>query len=140
MSDFMQKWLRKGKGEIKKPPSILFPDPTKINDLQTAASVSAANDAVIVDLTSSEKSNVTTHGSSERKRKRSGQYGSYTPEIRLRIAKYCIDNGPARTSRHFSAELGWTVNESTVRNIKKILCVKSQKADIQDRDAKVPTR
>ncbi|KAK3089336.1 hypothetical protein FSP39_002806 [Pinctada imbricata] len=51
------------------------------------------------------------------KRKR-GQYSDYSPEQRLKIARYAIENGNSAAARHFSRKLGKAVNESTVRGMK----------------------
>eukprot|EP00058_Branchiostoma_floridae_P025428 XP_002610918.1 hypothetical protein BRAFLDRAFT_91515 [Branchiostoma floridae] len=51
-------------------------------------------------------------------RKKRGNYATYSPEIRARIAKMCIEIGPQRTAACMSIELGRQLNESTVRYIK----------------------
>ncbi|CAH1240233.1 Hypp5957 [Branchiostoma lanceolatum] len=51
-------------------------------------------------------------------RKKRGNYATYTPEMRARIAKMCIDIGPQRTAERMSREIGRQLNESTVRYIK----------------------
>ena len=107
MSD-VTKRLKFGKLNIKKPPKACLPDPREIADEETAQTTTSANDEVCAVI-----------DSPSRKRKRIEEYGKYSPEVRLKIARYCIDNGPAKTARHFTKELGRPVNESTIRNIKK---------------------
>lgn len=55
---------------------------------------------------------------STRKRKR-GEYHNYTGEQRAKIAKFAVENGNIRAARHFSQLLGFSINESSVRTIKK---------------------
>ena len=43
-----------------------------------------------------------------------GQYSDYSPEKRLKIARYAIENGNSAAARHFSRAL----NESTVQGLK----------------------
>jgi hypothetical protein len=124
----MDKWLKRGKVTIKQPPNILLPNPTKIDDTEVACAVTAANDAVI-ELTGESDAPTPSPSTPSRKRNRSGQYFNYSPEVRLRIAKTCIDAGPAKTARQFSKELGFPVNESTVRNIKKAFLSSPHKPD-----------
>ena len=52
-----------------------------------------------------------------RKRKR-GAYEQYSDEVRTKIARYAIDNGVAKTSRRFTADLGKRVSETTVRSMR----------------------
>lgn len=42
----------------------------------------------------------------------------YDEDQRLKIARYAIFNGSSAAARHFSAELGRPMNESTVRSIR----------------------
>jgi len=53
-----------------------------------------------------------TPPSSFKKRKR-GTYNAFDSERRAKIARYAVDNGVMNAARRF------TVNESTVRNLKK---------------------
>ena len=53
-----------------------------------------------------------------RKRKR-GAYEQYSDEVRTKIARYAIDNGVAKTSRRFTADLGKRVSETTVRSMRE---------------------
>lgn len=102
----MLNWLKFGKVTAKAPPSILLPDPRESASNDEACSTSAANSAVIEVLEPSTP-----------KRKRD-DYGKYSPEQRAKMARYCIQNGPAKAARHFSSQLGRKVNESTLRSIK----------------------
>lgn len=111
----MDKWLKQGKLNIQQPSKLCLPDPRAIEDTEKAQSYSSANANVSKEMDSTNG----TPSKSSRKRKRPESYGQYSPETRLKIARYCIDNGPAKTSRHFSDILGRPVNESTVRNMKK---------------------
>lgn len=65
---------------------MYLPDPRKVSDIDTAASTSKANDKVDAEMK-------TFSG----KPKRPAEYGTnkYSPEIRLKIAKLCIEHGPA---------------------------------------------
>lgn len=45
-------------------------------------------------------------------------YSDYDNEQRMKIARYAIDNGPAKAARHFTTVLKRRVNESTVRSIR----------------------
>ena len=54
---------------------------------------------------------------SGRKRKR-GEYSHYTPEQKAKIARFAIDNGNSRATKHFSESMGRTINESTFRSCK----------------------
>lgn len=121
----MAQWLKKGKCSIKQPSMIILPDETTLRDSEQASAISAANDKVceILVCMGSAPNNPS---SSSRKRKRSGQYGIYSPEVRLSIAEYCMDNGPVKMARHFSSKHGWPVNESTVRNMKNMLICQVQ--------------
>ena len=53
------------------------------------------------------------------KRKKSGKYIQYADEVRARIGKYASENGNERARKHFSVEFP-TLNESTIRNFKKM--------------------
>lgn len=44
------------------------------------------------------------------------EYGTYTPETTAKIARYAIENGPAKAACHFSEDLGREVTESTIRS------------------------
>ncbi|XP_023218721.1 uncharacterized protein LOC111620926, partial [Centruroides sculpturatus] len=57
------------------------------------------------------------NGQSDKRRKR-GNYRTYSAEIRAKIAKHAIEKGNASAVRHFSTILGRPVSESTVRYIK----------------------
>ena len=45
--------------------------------------------------------------------------GKYADEVRARIGKYASENGNERARKHFSVEFP-TLNESTIRNFKKM--------------------
>jgi hypothetical protein len=102
----MLNWLKFGKVTAKAPPSILLPDPRECETNDEACGTSSANTSV---------NEVLSPTPSKRKRE---SYGRYSPEQRAKMARYCIDNGPAKAARHFSKELGCSINESTIRSIK----------------------
>ena len=52
-------------------------------------------------------------------RKNRGVYHKLTPNMRARIGKYASENGVAAAAGHFSRELDKSLNESTVRGLKK---------------------
>lgn len=52
------------------------------------------------------------------KRKR-GPYRQYDAQVRVKIAKYACENGNKSTVYKYSAELGHSISESTVRNFKR---------------------
>lgn len=54
----------------------------------------------------------------KRPKKKRKSYGKFSPETCLKMAKYCLDTGPAKTARHFWNTLWRKVNESTVRSMK----------------------
>ena len=85
-----------------------LPNPNDAPDSRTALLTEAANDAV---------ETVVRSDPGSRKRKR-GEYTSYDEDIRAKIARYSIDNGVAKTSRKFSADMGRKVSESTVRSMR----------------------
>ncbi|ELU18281.1 hypothetical protein CAPTEDRAFT_185762 [Capitella teleta] len=86
-----------------------MPDPNAEGNPADAACCAAAN-AEIARI--QEAANM---GTPKRKR---GEYGLYTDEQRLKIARYTVDNGPAKAAHHFSTLFGCPVNESTVRSIR----------------------
>ena len=66
-------------------------------------------------------------------RKKRGPYGRYSPDERAEIGQYACDNGIAAAARHFSKRFKSTINESTVRTMKKdYLEVLRQKRAAQD--------
>lgn len=107
--------MRNEKLGVKTPNSPILPDPVHDDDVQEARVTTSCNE-------------VEHFLSTPRKRKR-GDYGTYSPEIRVKMARYAIDNGPAKTARHFPAELGENVNERTGRSIKKLYRNSSSKSD-----------
>lgn len=68
-----------------------------------------------VDVLVSEAKNVTPVREIKRKR---NDYGDYSPETRMKIAKFAVENGNSRAARHFSHKLGRKINESIVRGMK----------------------
>ena len=56
--------------------------------------------------------------SSARKRKR-GPYHDCPAELKLKIARYAIDTTATKAARAFETEVGYKLNESTVRSWKK---------------------
>ena len=48
-----------------------------------------------------------------------GQYHHYDAELRAKIAKYACENGNKSTVDKFSAQLGYSLSEATVRNFKR---------------------
>ena len=86
-----------------------LPDPNTRPTFESAACCAAANAGIM---------EVMATAPPGQKRKRTN-YRRYDEELCLKIARYAVDNGPAKAARHFKAELGHTVNESTVCPIKK---------------------
>ena len=84
------------------PPGL--PDPNNEDSTQAALECVTVNDAI--------------EATAPKTRKR-GSYGIVDEEERLKSARYAIEFGPAKASRHFSAKLGRPMNESTVRSIRK---------------------
>lgn len=82
-----------------------MPDPSREETAEEAELCAAAN---------MEIDNVST----PKGRRKRGTYGRYNEKQRLEIATYTCDNGPAKSSRHFTALFGHPVNESTVRAIR----------------------
>ncbi|KAH3892228.1 hypothetical protein DPMN_016342 [Dreissena polymorpha] len=99
-------WLKTGPTPPRSPSVPGLPDPANSASQKEAVTTQAANDAV-------EKVLVTE----SRKRKR-GEYFNYDDEIRAKIARYAIDNGVAKASRHFSADLAHNVSKTTVRSMR----------------------
>lgn len=48
-----------------------------------------------------------------------GSYTTYTPEQKALIGRYAAENGNAKAVQKYTAELGVSVKESTVRQFKK---------------------
>ncbi|XP_052260433.1 uncharacterized protein LOC127864624 isoform X1 [Dreissena polymorpha] len=92
-----------------------LPDPANSAWQNEAITTQAANDAV-------EKGLVTV----SQKRKR-GEYYNYDDETRANIARYAIENGVSKASRHFSANLSHNVSITTVRSMRdQYIKVKNQ--------------
>ena len=72
------------------------------------AAIASANELVC------EAQQVTT-----KRRKNRGVYHKLRPSMRARIGMYSCGNGVAAAARHFSRKLDKSLNESTVRGLKK---------------------
>ena len=57
-----------------------------------------------------------------------GRYSQYTPELRAKIGKYALKHGNAAAARHFTAELGHELPESTIRGMRDKYAVLSEAA------------
>ena len=88
-------WLRSGR---EKSLSTILPAPTD-------SSTSAANEGVEEVL--------------KKKRRKRGKYNYYEPELRAKIAKHACQHGNKSAVVKYSKDLGHSVSESSVRNIKK---------------------
>ncbi|KAH3738073.1 hypothetical protein DPMN_044683 [Dreissena polymorpha] len=99
-------WLKTGPTPTSSPSVPGLPGPANSASQKEAVTTQAANDAV-------EKVLVTE----SRKRKR-GEYFNYDDGIRAKIARYAIDNGVTKASRHFSADLAHNVSKTTVRSMR----------------------
>lgn len=73
--------------------------------------ISAANGAVVQAMSKSLK-------------KKRGEYNHYSAEQRYKMAKYAVENGVMKASKHFSKVLGKPVNETSIRTIKKSFILK----------------
>ncbi|VDI04793.1 Hypothetical predicted protein [Mytilus galloprovincialis] len=94
-------------GELDNALDSLLPDPNVEKDAETAKTVTVANSSVKDVLQSP-----------NRKRKR-GEYSNYSSEQRAKIARYACEHGNTSAAKHFSKLLDKTINESTVRSMKK---------------------
>ncbi|XP_019630900.1 PREDICTED: uncharacterized protein LOC109474878 [Branchiostoma belcheri] len=119
----MLKWLKKASPSLQRPTKEVkkererpnfpvpntygLPNPEDTEDPEATAAANREVAKVIAEMAEARS----------RKRKR-GNYGTYTPEQRAKIAKMCIEVGPQKTADHMSAEVGRQLNESTVRSIK----------------------
>ena len=100
----LHSWLKKERSYPKPPPGL--PDPNSITDAEIAEEQAAINKEVTSTPT--------------RKRKR-GQHNHYDVETRAKITRYTQDHGNTRAVRHFSALLACSLNEASVRSMKKKL-------------------
>eukprot|EP00058_Branchiostoma_floridae_P006720 XP_002592208.1 hypothetical protein BRAFLDRAFT_84636 [Branchiostoma floridae] len=100
----MLSWLKKANPSVRPPTLPGLPNPA---DTAYPLDIAAANREV-------EKA----VKNASRKRKREGN-NHYSPEIRAKMAKLCIEVGPKKAARKMTQELGREINESTVRSIKK---------------------
>lgn len=87
----------------------ILSDPESVTMTQEVGGIHAVNNEV--------EMLIMNNGQSDKRRKR-GNYRTYSAEIRAKIAKYAIEKGNASAVRHFSTVLGRPVSESTVRYIK----------------------
>lgn len=80
-------------------------------------------------VSANENVDKTMTGSSSKKRKR-GEYNHYDSEQRLKMAKYACEH-VSKAVRHFSTQTGKSINESTMRSLKKgyLLKLKIQSSD-----------
>ena len=58
-------------------------------------------------------------------KKETGEYVHYSPEVKAKIARYAIDNGPTKAAKHFSKVLEKNISESTVRGFKSSYILQS---------------
>ena len=56
---------------------------------------------------------------SKEKCRKLGRYHDYDPEVRAKIAKHACQHGNKSAALRFTQELGHSVSESSVRNMKK---------------------
>ncbi|CAH1257592.1 POGZ [Branchiostoma lanceolatum] len=100
----MLSWLKRANPSVKPPTLPGLPNPADTdNPLDTAAMNREVEKAF---------------EQASRKRKRTGN-NHYSPEVRAKMAKLCIEIGPLKTAKKMTQELGREVNESTVRSIKR---------------------
>ena len=59
------------------------------------------------------------------KKRKWGEYVHYSPEVKAKIARYAIDNGPTKAAKHFSKVLEKNISESTVRGFKSSYILQS---------------
>ncbi|KAH3871339.1 hypothetical protein DPMN_034537 [Dreissena polymorpha] len=112
----LSKWLKTGTVQTRSPTMADFPDPAKALSTTEALLTQAANDAVEEMVIG-------------RKRKRE-EYASYRNETRAKIARYAIDNWVAKASRHFTANMGKKVSETTVRSMRDQYVKRKRKKEL----------
>ncbi|KAH3863818.1 hypothetical protein DPMN_026818 [Dreissena polymorpha] len=100
----LSKWLKTGTVQTRSPTIAGLPDPAKALSRTEALLRQAAYDAV-EDMVNG-------------RNRKHGEYGSYCDETRAKIAHYAIDNGVAKASRHFTANMGKKVSKTTVRSMR----------------------
>eukprot|EP00058_Branchiostoma_floridae_P025112 XP_002610602.1 hypothetical protein BRAFLDRAFT_65792 [Branchiostoma floridae] len=103
----MLNWLKKVNPSLQRPTAPGLPNPEDTENPRATAAANREVAKVIAEMAEA--------GSRKRKR---GNYGTYTPEQRAKIAKLCISIGPQKTADRMSAEVSRQLNESTVRYIK----------------------
>ncbi|KAI8522099.1 hypothetical protein Bbelb_018530 [Branchiostoma belcheri] len=103
----MLNWLKKSNPSLQRSTTPGLPNPEDTKNPQATAAANREVAKVIAETAEA--------GSRQKKR---GNYGTYTPEQRAKIAKMCIDIGPQKTADRMSVEVGHKLNESTVRYIK----------------------
>ena len=106
----LTQWLKSGSIKVTKPSTPGLPDPSECKTQKEQLVVQAANDGVDT-LVAASPSTIS------RKRKR-GEYNTYDDNTRAKIARYAVDNGVARASRKFTADLGHKVSETSVRSMR----------------------
>lgn len=99
----MYQWLKKANDEKKlsslpKPEIPGLPDPNSLNDESDQSACIAANAEIETEL---ENVPPCTPSPGSRKRKR-GNYVSYSDENRAKIARYAIENGNSKAAKYFS--------------------------------------
>ena len=102
----LRRWL---KSSCETPHDEYLPNPCLTPE--KSVEISAANGAVVQAVSKSLK------------RKR-GKYNHYSAEQRYKMAKYAVENGVMKASKHFSKVLGKPVNESSIRTMKKSYILK----------------
>ena len=108
----LTQWLKSGSIKVTKPSTPGLPDPAESKTQKEQLVVQTANDAVDTLVAASPSTTSTS-----RKRKR-GEYNTYDDNTRAKIARYAVDNGVARASRKFTADLGHKVSETSVRSMR----------------------
>ncbi|XP_019635711.1 PREDICTED: uncharacterized protein LOC109478536 [Branchiostoma belcheri] len=97
-------WLKRANPSLKPSTTPGLPNPMDTKNPEATAAANREVERVIAE-------------SASRKRKR-GTYGHYSPEMRAKIARVCVEVGASKAARRLSAEVGRELNESTVRSIK----------------------
>ena len=73
------------------------------------------------------KKNDKIEGKSVSKKPSRGRYVQYTPELRAKIGKYALKHGNTAAMKHFQAELGHDIPESTIRGMRDKYQIMSEK-------------
>ena len=123
----LRKWITaKRRTEFTSVPGL--PDPNKCATPERAQQCFAANNEILY---------VTNPKSQKRKR---GEYGTYSSELRLKIGKYGALHGATKAARHFSKELDKKINESTVRGMVKAYQKELQRQPTEEIEALPPSK